>query len=224
MADQFLVATQTALATVQKQMFLAAEKKNQEIVQAYRPSSVVRTIDGVIAATDLAYTVYQVAVLAENARRQASVIRYRYSYLDDVVAFALKTLKEKSPVGSGSDPHPGLYRDSHMVFVDGQAVTSVTGLRAGQVVHISNPVPYARKIEDGFTVPGYTYDEAAQIVQGRYGNTASISFLYMPVRFGSIEAYANSPAGQAAGTRRGGSPALRPEWLTRQPALQITAR
>jgi hypothetical protein len=224
MADQFLVATQTALATVQKQMFAIAEQKNREIVQTYHPSSVVRTIDGVIAATDLAYTVYQVATLAQNVQRQASVIRYRYSYLDDVVAFALKTLKEKSPVGKGRDPHPGLYRDSHTVFVDGRAVTNVTGLRAGQIVHISNPVPYARMIEDGFSVPGHTYEDAAQTVEARFGNTARIEFLYMPVRFGSIEAYANSRAGQAAGFRRGGSPALRPAWLTRQPALQITAR
>lgn len=222
--QRFRAATNLALATVDRQMFAIAERKNQEILQAYRPSSVVRTIDGVIAATDLAYTAYQVAVVAQRVQQRSRVIRYRYSYLDDVVAFALKTLRDNSPVGSGDDPHPGLYRDSHMVFVDGVAASSATGLRAGQIVHISNPVPYARKIEGGFTVPGHVYEDAAQTVEGRYGNTARIEFLYMPVRFGSIEAYANSPAGQAAGARKGGSPALRPAWLTRQPTLQITAR
>jgi hypothetical protein len=44
-------------------------------------------------------------------------IVFRYLAMQDVVDFALATLREKSPVGAIGDQHPGLYRDSHMVFL-----------------------------------------------------------------------------------------------------------
>jgi hypothetical protein len=60
-----------------------------------------------------------------------------------------------SPVGSSGDKHPGLYRDSHLVFIDGHVVKDVSGWQPGQQVNISNPVPYARKIEvGGATISG----------------------------------------------------------------------
>ena len=49
-------------------------------------------------------------------------------------------------------------------------------------------------------------------------------FVFMPVRFGSVQDYAHSLAGEAAGARRGGSQKALRDWLVRQPALQITLR
>jgi hypothetical protein len=156
-------------------------------------------------------------------------IVYRYVDMAAVVSFALETLKANSPVGSGDDKHPGLYRDSHLVFIDGHVVKDVSGWRPGQQINISNPVPYSRKLEGGpgrppISLPGHVYELSEPIISARYGNSVSIKFVFMPVRFGSVQDYAHSLTGQAAGSRRGGSKKALRDWLVRQPALQITAR
>ena len=114
--------------------------------------------------------------------------------MQDAVDFALATLRERSPVGSVGDKHPGLYRDSHTVFPNGHVVADVSAWRPGYQINISNPVPYARKIEMGhgkMTLPGHVYEDAALIVAGHYGNQAAIKFTFMPVRFGGVQAFAS---------------------------------
>jgi hypothetical protein len=150
---------------------------------------------------------------------------FSYTYMTAIVDFALQTLRDKSPVGSGGDKHPGLYRDSHLVFIDGHVVKDASGWQPGQQINISNPVPYARKIETGRTqlsVPNHIYEDTALLVAGRYGNQASIKFVYMPVRFGDVAAYASFSQALKAGRRL--SDKARKDWLVRQPALQINAR
>lgn len=154
-------------------------------------------------------------------------IVFHYLAMQGVVDFALAMLREHSPVGSGTDPHPGLYRDSHLVFLNGHVVKDVSDFKPGDQINISNPVPYARKIETGsakMSVPGHVYEDAALIVAARFGNQISIGFVFMPVRFGSVQSYAHSLAGQAAGRRRGGSQKVLRDWLVRQPALEIRSR
>lgn len=148
-------------------------------------------------------------------------IIYRFLDMQEVVAFALETLRSFSPVGSIGDEHPGLYRDSHTVFIDGRVVKDVAGWRPGQQINISNPVPYARKIEVGHmkvNVPPHVYERAAPIIAARFP-AVKVRFLFMPVSFASAQAYASSEIGQGErGTRKS-----RRDWLVRQPALQITA-
>jgi hypothetical protein len=151
----------------------------------------------------------------------------RYVYMEEVCQFALQTLRDRSPVGSSGDPHPGLYRDSHMLFIDGHNVPDAKNWQPGQQIDISNPVPYSRIIELGngkLRAPLHVYEESAPIIAARYGNSVNVQFVYMPVRFGSVQAYAGSLAGQAAGARRGGSQKALRDWLVRQPAIQITSR
>lgn len=151
----------------------------------------------------------------------------RYVYMDEVCQFALQTLRERSPVGSANDPHPGLYRDSHLLFIDGHNVKDAKNWQPGQQIDISNPVPYSRIIELGngkLRVPLKVYEESVPIISGRFGNSVNVQFVFMPVRFGSVQAYAGSLAGQAAGKRRGGSKKALRDWLVRQPAIQILAR
>jgi len=115
---------------------------------------------------------------------------YSFSNMAEVVAFALETLRELSPVGSAGDEHPGLYRDSHTIFLNGHVVKDVDAFRSGDQVNISNPVPYARKIEAGrgkMSVPGHVYEQAAQLVAARFGNHAQVKFTFMPVRFGDVD-------------------------------------
>lgn len=154
-------------------------------------------------------------------------IVFHYSYMQEVVDFALLTLRSLSPVGSTDDNHPGLYRDSHLLFIAGHVAADASAWKPGQQINISNDVPYARKIEIGpmkLSVPNHVYESSAQIVAGRFGNIVDVKFVFMPVQFGSIDIYRHSLAGQAAGRRRGGSPKALADWLVRQPALQIRAR
>jgi hypothetical protein len=154
-------------------------------------------------------------------------IVFRYLAMQDVVDFALATLREKSPVGAIGDQHPGLYRDSHMVFLNGNVVAdgNVGAWRPGDQINISNPVPYARKIEMGhgkMTLPGHVYEDAALIVAGRYDNQAAVKFTFMPVRFGWVQAFASFSRRLRPGRKL--SDKARQDWLVRQPALEIRGR
>lgn len=220
--DRFLVAANAALAEARMRMLEAAEAANRAIVEQSRPSSVVRVIDGVAGAALEAYRAYQVVSLSRSGALPSSRIVYRYQYMREVVAFALGVLRDASPVGSTGDRHPGLYRDSHTVFVNGQVVADVSVWQPGQTVHISNPVPYSRKIEAGamrMSVPGHVYETAAQIVAARYGNQVSVKFTFMPVRFGDARASRAFSRSLRTGRRR-----VSEDWLARQPALEIKAR
>ena len=54
---------------------------------------------------------------------------YSFSNIAELVAFALETLRELSPVGSTGDEHPGLYRDSHTIFLNGHVVNRGKNIR-----------------------------------------------------------------------------------------------
>lgn len=154
-------------------------------------------------------------------------IIFRYLDMSEVSDFVLQTLRDRSPVGSAHDTHPGLYRDSHMLFIDGHNVPDARNWRPGQAMEFSNPVPYSRIVELGngrMRAPLHVYEETAPIISARYGNSVNVQFVYMPVRFGSVQAYSQSRTGQAAGQRRGGSEKAIKDWLVRQPAIIITAR
>jgi hypothetical protein len=152
----------------------------------------------------------------------------RYLAMQQLVDFALETLRERSPVGSsGRDKHPGLYRDSHTVFLNGHVVqgSDVSAWRPGDQINISNPVPYARKLEIGhgkMIVAGHVYEDAALVIANRYGNQAAVRFTFMPVRFGGVQAYAAFSRRLRPG--RTLSSKARQDWLVRQPALEIKAR
>lgn len=154
-----------------------------------------------------------------------SRIIYAYVYMTEVVAFALETLRAASPVGSSGDKHPGLYRDSHLVFIAGHVVKDASAWQPGQQVNISNPAPYSRKIESGrmkLSVPNHVYEDAALIVGGQYGNSVDVKFVFMPVRFGDSASFASFSQTLKRGRKL--SDKARQDWLVRQPALQITAR
>lgn len=154
-------------------------------------------------------------------------IIFSYMAMQDIVDFALQTLRERSPVGSGKDKHPGLYRDSHTVFLNGHIAPGgdVKAFRPGDQINIANPVPYSRKIEAGrqsFNVPGHVYEDAALIVAQRFGNRAAIKFTFMPVRFGDIASFASFSRRVRPGRKL--SEKARRDWLVRQPALEIRGR
>lgn len=150
-----------------------------------------------------------------------SRITFHYVYMDDAVQFAVQTLKELSPVGT--DKHAGLYRDSHLIFLDGHVVKDASGWQPGQQVEISNPVPYSRKIELGtikVSVPPHVYEGAAPIVAAKYPSI-KVQFTFMPLRFSGADTFQHSLEGQAFG-KRANKKALR-DWEVAQPTLILTA-
>jgi hypothetical protein len=133
-------------------------------------------------------------------------------------------VRADSEANRGSARERG-YRDSHTVFIDGHVAKDASAWRPGQQVNIANPVPYSRKIEAGrikLSVPSHVYEDAALIIAGRYGNSVSVKFVFMPVRFGDVAAFAAFSQKSRAGRRM--SDKARQDWLVRQPALQIIAR
>lgn len=205
-------AKRAALDAAQRKFVAAVEAENRKVVEAFHPSRVDRGVDGSASAP-----------ITLGSRR----IVYRYAYMGEIVAFALQVLRDKSPVGSGSDPHPGLYRDSHRIFLNGHAVDDVSSWRPGDQINISTPVPYARKIEIGamkLSLPGHVYEDATQIVAARFGNQASIKFTFMPVGFGDIASYAAFLRQERGGRRGDRSTLRRQDRLTRQPSMEITSR
>lgn len=209
----FAIAQEVALQFALKKLVQAAIAANQQVVDAGHPSSVSRTVDGAEATDD--------------AIRFTSNIIYKYVYMLEIVAFAMQTLKDLSPVGGASDPHAGLYRDSHLLFIDGAYAPDASAWLPGKQIEISNPVPYSRIIELGngrMRAPLHVYEQAAPIISGKYGNSVNVKFDFLPVRFGSIQAYAGSRAGQAAMRRRGGSQRALRDWISRQPCIIITSR
>lgn len=109
-------------------------------------------------------------------------IVYNYRYLTDVIQFALDELRRQSPVQSGD------YVRSHTLYVNGAPVDVIPKtLNAGDRLFISNPVPYARKLEIGKTkagrafvvqVPNRIYERVTDLVKARVRGAAKVRFGY----------------------------------------------
>jgi hypothetical protein len=180
-ATQFDAAVADVLALTRQQIIDEAKRLNAEVLNSDpRPMGFVRHVDGVIAQ--------------EEALRLGGVIVYDYNRLDIIAKRAIEILRSISPVGKGRDPHPGLYRDSHRLFVDGHAVETLTDWHEGQEISITNTVDYSRVIEVGgrggkkFRIDGggRVYQRAQQILKRDpdIRNAAEIQFTYRAV-FGS---------------------------------------
>lgn len=110
-------------------------------------------------------------------------IVFKYRYVREVVSEILKALRAASPITNGD------YVRGHTIFVNGVAVPQLPArLKHGDEVMISNPVPYARRIEIGKTesgrafvmqVPNRIYARVAQRMATRYRNSAHIEFDYV---------------------------------------------
>lgn len=178
-SEQIDIVLRGTAAAVQAAIVATAKQQHTEIMQADpRPINFVRHVDGVAGAP-------------EEAVRADGVIVYDYNRLDIVASLALQMLRDASPVGGDADPHPGLYRDSHRLFVDSKPVENLDGWQPGQEISISNTTEYGRVIEVGqrgghvmkFNMPPHVYEKVAQAlrrspsVQG----AADIQFTYRAV-------------------------------------------
>lgn len=85
----------------------------------------------------------------EEDVKVGGVIVYDYNRLVSVAYLAWDVLREMSPVGTGDDPHPGFYRNSHKFVVGGRVVLNFRDLKGNEEIIITNTVEYSRVIELG---------------------------------------------------------------------------
>lgn len=128
-------------------------------------------------------TVNGVANAPETNLRVGGSIRYNFSDISQAIMLALETCRQKSPVSSGD------YRDAWVVLVSDHAWTGdFEDIPWDAEVIITNPVPYARKIDVGamqMSMPPGIVEAARQLVQRRFpGVTAWRRFINLSGTYG----------------------------------------
>lgn len=160
----------------------------------------------------------------ESVNPDHGVIAATWDLGTDLVSIIGDMLRQHSPVGGGDDPHPGLYKSSHILLADGVEVKAPDPkLTAKEFVWISS-VPYARKVEkrqaDG------VYEGVAALARQRFGNQAKIKFEMRSLAAGGgslLDRWASSASGKAwAQARSRRRESLHGDWLRRQPSIVIT--
>lgn len=164
---------------------------------------------------------------SEDSVKPDGVIVYEFELMGDALSWIGEQLQIHSPIGSGRDPHPGLYMRSHIVLADGVEIEADGILpNAAQFVFL-NTTPYSRKIEKGQSpqAPDGVYEAVASLAASRFGNAATIRFSFWEAPSGGVADWAQTPSARSlARERRGGNPNQHTEWLTRQPAIVVTPR
>lgn len=216
--QQFRIAIEGTLADVHKNLVATAKREHARVMDTDpRPSSFKRIVDGREG-------------VPEEAVKPAGIIVYQYPRIAEIVQFAMEVLYDRSPVDSGD------YRNAHMFFIENSPATNLKEWRPGQEVTITNPMPYARKIEVGamtMRVPGtdHVYRQARDIVARRWGNAASIRFTFRALIGGFVAIQERAAArGRTTGRSASGdferqlAPGLHNRAELRFPALVISER
>lgn len=156
---------------------------------------------------------------SEDRVRPAGIIVYEFDLMLELFVWIDDQLRQHSPVGSGRDKHPGLYKSSHLFFADDQPAEPLSPPAGAQQFVFVNDQPYARKIEAAEGV----YEAVAAMAQRRFGNIAKIAFGWRSLKGGAVGEWAgrDSAKRHAAAHRRQSDAG---EWLTRQPSIVITVR
>jgi hypothetical protein len=108
----------------------------------------------------------------------------RFDYRREIAVYGLDELRKASPVQSGN------YVKNHVILLNGAEVDVLpANLAPGDVITLTNPVEYARRIEVGKTksgrdfvlkVPNRIYERVAKNkLMPRYRNVARITFTYL---------------------------------------------
>lgn len=180
---------------VKKRFVALIRNEVEKIESADKPSSRKQWIDGKKDAPIDSVSAYGRAY-------------FEFLYLNEIVAFASKTLLDLSPVmrrkpKNPKDTHePGRYKAAHSVYVDGDFVGLIspdvdqmerllTKVPSGATVTITNfvqsqtgPGTYARRLEIGHLspqAPNGVYEPAVAVVRQRYDNLADVQFAWVGV-------------------------------------------
>lgn len=163
-------------------------------------------------------------VSEDRVRPDGGVIVYEFDLVSDVLAWISDTLETHSPVGGNLDPHPGLYKKSHVMLANGSLADPSNPPAADEYVFV-NSQPYARKIEKGSSqqFPDGVYEATAALARAKYGNIAKITFNYRSIEGGEIGAWAKTASAKAHASNHS-RVSNASAWLTSQPAIIVTLR
>ena len=202
-----------ATLSVQNRQRIAAEAAARIIADAnarnhQQPVSVA--VDGRIGAP------------LSSVKLDGGRIEVRYALIADVLAWIHQQLVTHSPVASGA------YAGAHTWYADGQPFDPEHPPEA-QVYTVLNPLPYARKIEQGsmkMKVSGTAavYEVVAVMAQRRFGNIVAIEFAYRSPILDYVPGGRNRAERAALQQQPARLSAMRMERTTRVPALNISLR
>lgn len=98
------------------------------------------------------------------------------------IDFTWETLAGLSPVDQNPKTHDEIvYRDHHLLLINGEEFEPPVQVGADDVITFVNLLPYARKIEKGWSkkqAPDGVYEAASAIVKAKYGNIVTVRFGY----------------------------------------------
>jgi hypothetical protein len=153
------------IAAAARQIIAVADEKNRSGFGAVPPKKI--TVNG--RESDLLGPV--------PVPPDSGVIVAEYRLVDDVLAWIMQTLRDRSPVISGA------YRDGHKMFADDVEADPDSPPLASRYTFF-NLVPYARRLEVGKTesgrdflisVPNRIYERTADDARAKFGNVAKIT-------------------------------------------------
>lgn len=156
---------------------IAAQLLDERILE--HAVTVKTWVDGILDASERAVKLY-------------GTIVYEFGLVNDTLKFIGEELQKHSPVGTGSDKHPGLYKGSHVIFADGVEVSLGDRIPEAREYIFVNTLPYSGKIEHGQSsqAPQGVYELVAFMANARFGNVAKIQFIdYVGVFSGWTETY-----------------------------------
>lgn len=146
-----------------------------------------------------------------EAVKPDGVIVFEFELINDILSWVGRQLVLHSPRLTGR------YQDSHMLFADGAEIKAGAPLPAADEYVYLNPLPYARRIERGWSgqAPDGVYEAVAALAKRRFGNMARVTFGYrLPI--GTKRARTGPKRGRESHGRRP------PD--DRRPAIIITPR
>lgn len=169
---------------------LTGEYRRQALIQAAREAHAEASA---INARALGHPVESVTIV--DGRRGApvesvkagGVVVHLFAVHQAAIEFAFETLVSLSPVDTGH------YEESHIMLVNGEEREPTAPVGVDDVVTLVNLVPYARRLEKGWSdqAPNGIYEVASEIIRARFGNIVNVRFSY------------GFFAGMAAGKHRG---------------------
>lgn len=208
-AQQIQIAAQATAEATHKALVARAKAEHAKVmVTAPKPSGFERFVDGRQGQP-------------EEAVSPFGVITYLYSHYEEIVEFAIETLRAGSPVDSGD------YRNAHTLYVNGVPAADLSNYAGQGEIFIANPLPYSRVIELGkmkMKVSGtdHVFEKAARKVAARFGNLAAVKFTYRSIQDGVHVPYVGrGRTGRTAGIKGAGGKFVGSRSLGKRTAADI---
>ena len=188
-----------------------AAEKIKEVQDRDQPSSTEVSVNGNQGAALSTVTV-------------PGAVRAEFSYLREVVAEIFNMLIQTSPYAPkpASAAIQDLYKDEHLIFVDGVQTDDITNLHADAEVIFVNTLPYARKIERGLSLeaPNGVYEMVARLMKRKYGQAVDIQFNWVGV-MGVLASWHSAKASKSVGAE---SKKKANQSANRYPAITVSTR